>query len=260
MQKELDEAIEKFKNSRTSLEAYFAISDFVKIITKVPEFIEQVEKEGEKIRIAQIELNADKGWNYGLKGKELEEHNNRRAKKYDALFQLDPMFPLRNLQNVYLGIQSENIMDNSDWLFHRFGPDDQLPEADKKEYQGFIDKLYKKILPFLDKEEAKSFGFDSDKSILYFQETEIPISLKNDKANAHYILKHIFNSDDIGQNFSFTEIAEDTFEERNEKWRKYYRACEDINKKVYKATKIDDFLEFSTGKSGWVRINKKYLE
>lgn len=260
MQKELDKAIEKFKNSQTSFEAYWAISDFVKIIIRVSEFIEQVEKEGEKIRIEQIKLNADKGWNYGLSGKELDDHNNRRAKKHDALFQLDPMFPLRNLYNIHIGIRSENIMNNSDWLFHRFGPDDQLPEADRKEYQGFVNKLYKKILPFLDKEETKSFGFDSDKSILYFQETEIPISLKNDKTNSHYILEHIFKSDDLNQQFPFSEIAEDTFREDNSNWRKYYRACEDVNKKVYKATKIDDFLEFSSGKTAWVKINEKYLK
>lgn len=260
MKKELEKIIEKYKNSQTSLETYQAISDFVKIIETIPEFIKQVEEDGEKIRIALIELNTDKGWNYGLKGKELKQHNERRARKSEALHQLDQMFPLRNLHNVHLGIQSENITDNSDWLFHRFSPDEPLPEADKKEYQGFIDKLYKKILPFLDKEETLDFGFDFDKSILYFQEKEIHISLKNDKTNAHYILEHIFKSDDLNQQFPFSEIAEDTFKENNDNWRKYYRACKDINDKVYKATKIDDFLEFSSGKTAWVKINEKYLK
>ncbi len=261
MQKQLDKVIEKFKNSQTTLESYEAISDFVKIIATLSEFIEEVETGGEKIRIEQIELNLDKGWNYGLKGKELKLHNEYRARKSEALHQLDLVFPLRNLNNVHLGIQSENIANNSDWLFRWSKPDEPMRESDKKEYQGFINKLYKKILPFLGlQEERISFGFDSEKSVLYFHETEIPISLKNDKSNAHYILTHIFKTDDIGQDFPFTEIAEDTFNEDNEKWRKYYRACEDINKKVYKATKIDDFLEFSSGKSAWVRINKKYLQ
>jgi predicted RNA-binding protein with RPS1 domain len=260
MQKQLDKTIEKFKNSQTSIEAYEAISDFVKIIETVPKFIKQIKKEGKKIQIAQTELNADKGWNYGLSGRDLRDHNKRRDRKGEALFQLDPMFPLINLRNVHKGIKPKNIVANSDWLFHRFSPTDPLPETDRKEYQGFIDKLYKKILPFLNKEEKRDFGFDLDKSILYFQETEIHISLKNDKTNAHYILKHIFNSDDLDQQFSFSEIAEDEFTEDNNNWRKYYRACEDISKKVYKITKIDDFLEFSTGKTGWVRISKKYLK
>lgn len=260
MKKELNKTIERYKNSKTSLEAYQAISDFVKIIIAIPEFIEQVENEGEKILIAQKELTADKGWNYGLAGKDLKMHNENRAKKHDALFQLDPIFPLRNLHNVYLGIQSENIINNSDWLFHRFSPNEPLPEADKNEYQGFIDKLYKKILPFLNKEKTPDFGFDFDKSLLYFQENEIRISLKNDKTNAHYILEHIFKSNDLNQQFPFSEIAEDTFKENNDNWRKYYRACKDINNKVYKITKIDDFLEFSSGKTAWVKINEKYLK
>jgi hypothetical protein len=260
MRKELGKVTEKFKNSQTSLEAYQAISDFVKIIETVPEFIEQVEKEGENIRNAQIELNANKGWAYGLRGRELDNHNKRRDKQGKALHQLDPMFPLINLESVHNGIQPENIINNSNWLFHRFSPNDPLPEADKNEYQGFIDKLYKKILPFLDKEEMPDFGFDFNKSILYFQEKEIHISLKNDKTNAHYVLEHIFKSDDLGQQFPFSEIAEDTFKENNDSWRKYYRACEDINKKVYKATRIDDFLEFSSGKTAWAKINKKYLK
>ncbi|HOX10817.1 MAG TPA: hypothetical protein P5323_04045 [Candidatus Moranbacteria bacterium] len=260
MKKGLNNAIKKYQQSQTSLEAYQAISDFVKIIMAVPEFIEQVENEGEKIRLAQKELNADKGWNYGLKGKELKQHNERRARKSEALHQLDPMFPLQNLYSVHCGVQPKNITDNSDWLFHRFSPDEPLPEADKKEYQGFIDKLYKKILPFLNKEETPDFDFDFNKSLLYFQEKEIHISLKNDKTNAHYILEHIFKSKDLSQQFPFSEIAEDTFKETNDNWRKYYRACKDINDKVYKATKIDDFLEYSSGKTAWVKINEKYLK
>lgn len=258
MKKGLNNAIKKYQQSQTSLEAYQAISDFVKIIETVPEFIKQIKKEGEKIGVAQMELNADKRWY--LKSRDLKKHNERRARKSEALHQLDPMFPFVNLSNIHYGIQPENITDNSDWLFYRFSPDEPLPETDKKEYQLFLDKLYKKILPFLDKEETIDFGFDFEKSILYFQEKQIPISIKNDKTNAHYILEHIFKSDDLSQEFPFSEIAEDIFRENNDNWRKYYRACEDISKKVYKATKIDDFLEFSTGKSGWVKIRKKYLK
>ena len=155
MQKQLDEAIEKFKNSKTTLEAYEAISDFVKIIETVADFIKEVETEGENIRIEQINLNADKGWNYGLKGKELKLHNEYRARKSEALHQLDPVFPLRNLNNVRLGIQSENIANNSDWLFRWSRPDELMQESDRKEYQGFIDKLYKKFVKFLKKEAIK---------------------------------------------------------------------------------------------------------
>jgi hypothetical protein len=275
MKKELDRSVEKFKNSQTSLEAYRAISDFVEIITSVPDFIAQVEKEGGKIQFAQIELNADKGWNYGLRGKELKQHNERRAKKHNALFQLDPMFPLRNLHNVYLAIQDENIVNNSDWLFYRFSPDDPLPEADKKEYQGFIDKLYKKIFPFLEEKVVEDAispkdivamepDFNTDKSILYLGDKEIEISSKNEKTNGHYILKYIFNSDEgLNQEYPFAEIANDEFDDdyvEQKSWRKYHRACQYVNEKIRKVTGIDDFLIFSSGRKGSVKINEKYLK
>jgi hypothetical protein len=270
MKKELEKTIEKYKNSQTSLEAYQAISDFVKIIETVPEFIKQVENEGEKIRNAQIELNADKGWNYGLRGKELDEHNNRRAKKHDALFELDPMFPLRNLHNVHLAIQSENIINNSDWLFHRFSPDEPLPEADKKEYQGFIDKLYEKILPFLketlpiEKSSDIDSDFNTEKSILYIGDKEVKISSRNEKPNGHFILKYIFNSEEgLHEEYSYKEIAKSEFDDdydKKDSWRKYHHGCEYINEKIRKKTGFADFLIYTLGKSGTIRINEKYLK
>jgi len=43
MQKQLDEIIQQYKNSQTTLEAYKAISDFVKIIETFSEFVEEAE-------------------------------------------------------------------------------------------------------------------------------------------------------------------------------------------------------------------------
>src|SRR6185369_8630332 len=127
MQKQLDKAVEKFQNSQTSLEAYEAISDFVKIIVEVPEFIKKVETEGEKIRIAQRELNADKGWTYGLRGRELDKHNENRGKKWETLFQLDSSFQLSELETIHEWLQSENMTDTA-LLFQNCKPNDALPE------------------------------------------------------------------------------------------------------------------------------------
>jgi hypothetical protein len=151
MQKQLEATIEKFKNSQTSLDSYQAVSDFVRIILEVPEFIKQVEAEGERIRIAHIELNADKGWTYGLRGRELDKHNENRGKKWEALFQLDSSFQLSELETIHEWLQSENMTDTA-LLFQNCKPDDALPESERKRYQGFIDKLYKKVIPFLGKE------------------------------------------------------------------------------------------------------------
>ncbi len=156
MQDKLKNIIERFKKSQTSLEAYQAISDFTEIVLAVPEYIAQVEKEGEIIHQEMIDLNADKGWNYGLGGKELKEHNQYRDRKSKALHELNPAFPLNNLNAVYEGIKPENIPANSAWLFNRFSPDEPLPEDDKKEYQLFIDKVFKKIIPFLKEEKREA--------------------------------------------------------------------------------------------------------
>lgn len=109
---------------------------------------------------------------------------------------------------------------------------------------------------------SHKLSFDVDKSILYFSGYKILITLKNDKPNAHYILEHIFNNKD-GLNIisSYKEISEDTFEDLyDKKWRRYYRACKDIKQKVLNEAGINDFLEFSSGESGWVKINDKYLK
>ncbi|MCK4797627.1 MAG: hypothetical protein KAT05_09610, partial [Spirochaetes bacterium] len=107
---------------------------------------------------------------------------------------------------------------------------------------------------------SHKLSFDIEKSILYFMGYKIPITLKNSKPNAHYILEHIFTAEDgLDQKCPYKEIAEDTFDEIYEKWKIYYRACENINQKVLNKTGVNDFLEFSSGKSGWVKINDKYL-
>ena len=108
---------------------------------------------------------------------------------------------------------------------------------------------------------SHKLSFDINKSILYFMGYKIEITLKNDKPNAHYILEHIFTAEDgLDQKYPYKEIAEDTFDEIYEKWRIYYRACEDIKQKVSNKTGTNDFLEFSSGESGWVKINDKYLK
>ena len=54
MKEKIENIIKRFQDSQTSLEAYQAISDFVEIIINIPEFIAQVEKEGEIIHNAKI--------------------------------------------------------------------------------------------------------------------------------------------------------------------------------------------------------------
>ena len=106
-----------------------------------------------------------------------------------------------------------------------------------------------------------TLSFDSEKSILHFSGYKIIIAKRNEKPIAHYILEHIFTAEDgLSQQYSYWEIAEETFKDTYEKWQKYYRACEDVNEKVLDVTGINDFLDYSTGRKGNVKINKKYLK
>lgn len=113
--------------------------------------------------------------------------------------------------------------------------------------------------------KEKTF-FDEEKSVLYIKGKKILINKQNKLTNAHKILRHIFitNSSNTKDDFYYSEIAEDEFHEldykaRKDNWRKYNTACELINGKIEKETGIKDFLRYSSGSTGKVHLNKKYL-
>ena len=275
MQKELDKAIEKFKNSQTSFESHEAISDFIKIVIEIPAFIEQAEKEGEIINNAKIELNADKGLD--LSSSDRKQHNKRRDMQSKALHQLDPLFPLQNLHNVHIGIQPENIPYSVAWLYAWFSPDEPMRESDKKEYQLFIDKIYKKVIPFLgakdeidpqESEVLKFKNYDEETKTLTIGKYAIQIAKNDGDNNAHDIMTHIFvnNKDDLkikfddadiaGKMFGFDYNAKDKYSHQP-----YSGACKRINNKIQLETngRIKNFLDFNYSTRGYVKINQKYL-
>ena len=78
--------------------------------------------------------------------------------------------------------------------------------------------------------------------------------------------KIIDNKKNLEDDFFYSEIAENEFneldyKERKNNWRTYFRACQDINDKILNQTNelVKDFLKFNTGKKGNASINKKYL-
>ncbi|NCN22481.1 hypothetical protein GW934_03245 [Candidatus Falkowbacteria bacterium] len=109
---------------------------------------------------------------------------------------------------------------------------------------------------------VSAISFDLENSILYIRGQEIKITLKNDKPIDHYILEAIFSKEDLKEQTDFVEIAEDTIkEDYNGNWQRFRNACDNLNKKITKATdnKISDFIIYTTGKTGWCKINQKYL-
>lgn len=267
MKKQLEIIIKRFQNSKTSLESYQAISDFVEIIISIPKFIAQVEKEGEIIYNAKIALNKDKG-DYS------KEHNERRSRKSKALHQLDPIFPLRNLHSVYKGIKTENIANSSGWLFSDFNPDDPMPEYDKKEYQSFLDKLYKKVIPFLEvkkeekKNELKIKSYDEKTRTLIIGDIKILIAKNEGNNNAHEIMTYIFidNKNNLNDKFYYSEIADKRFEadynsENKYAPQMYSGACKRINDIIKDVTsgQTKELLIFNYSTKGHIQVNSKYV-
>jgi len=110
----------------------------------------------------------------------------------------------------------------------------------------------------------KAIYFDSDKSVLFFKGEKIKIKRKADLPLEHYILETLFDNEDKVEEIYYQDIAEDKLKELNynntKDWKKYYRACKSLQDKVRLGAKVDDFVIFTTGKTGNVRINKKYLD
>lgn len=100
--------------------------------------------------------------------------------------------------------------------------------------------------------------------LLNIRGQEIKITLKNERPVDHYILEAIFANGDFNEQVSFMEIAEDfrkvEYDGQND-WSTYRHACDNLNEKISKATdnKIIGFITYTTGKTGWCKINQKYL-
>ena len=270
MKKKIDKIINTFKESRTSLEAYLAIHDFIELTEKIPGFADFMDKEMDSID--------EKKRNF-LQLKHSGEHRGKLLKTLEMadeiLWQTDTDFQYRNLCNVYMAIEKDDFPFSGAWLFSGSKPNEPLTPDNREEYQGFLDKIYKKVSRFLERqdpkeeteEDKKGLSFDETKSLLYFQGQKIKIAKQDKLTNAHKILKYIFCKD-LKDEFYYSEIAEDEFGDDQEhyaktknSWRPYHTACQEIQEKIRKSTleKIEDFLIFNTGKTGKVRINPKYL-
>lgn len=143
-----------------------------------------------------------------------------------------------------------------------------------KKYKKFLDfllyTLHEDIMEHLDELEfinnndnKDKIIFDKEKSILYIKGKKIKIKRKADFPLEHYILEYLFEQEDKNDEVYFKDIAQEKLNEYDYNgltdWKRYYRACERLQEKIRIDTNITDFLLFSTGKTGNVKINKKYF-
>ncbi len=115
-----------------------------------------------------------------------------------------------------------------------------------------------------DKQQT-AISFNKDKSILNIYGQEIKIAMKNDKPTDHFILEAIFDNPDKTEETYFKDIAQDYIKieeyDSSKDWNRFRNACDRLNQKVDKSTngRYKDFIQYSTGKTGWSKINPKYL-
>ncbi len=99
--------------------------------------------------------------------------------------------------------------------------------------------------------------FDYDTSILTINGKKIKITLKNDKPDGHYVLEYLFDHG-IKNKAYYSDILEEKFLNEEKDNNSMYRACNDVNDKVFKQANFKDFLEVHSGKTGWTKVEKAY--
>lgn len=105
----------------------------------------------------------------------------------------------------------------------------------------------------------KQIDYDDKNFILHIRGKAIKIKRKNEEPLDHYILKSLSESDFKDEVF-YSEIIEDFFESDEKKYRSLYSACERLNNKIFEEdSNIKDFLEYSSGRKGSCKVNRKYL-
>ena len=142
-----------------------------------------------------------------------------------------------------------------------------------KKYRKFLDflmyALHEDIMVYLDdleflskNDDSHKIIFDKEKSLLWFKGKKIKIKRKADLPLEHYILEALYENEDKDDEIYYQDIAEDKLKEQDydnaKDWKKYYRACKALQDKIRLGTKVDDFIIFTTGKTGNVKIIKKY--
>jgi len=187
--------------------------------------------------------------------------NNELSDSLKQIKDLDISSLLCNAKNMTMGFQNMEVL-----------PDKNVTIENSQFHEASIEIVNKYIIDqidseeFLTKGESKSkLSFDKKKSELNIYGDIVKIQLKSDKPNDHYILEYLFEQENIFDEADFRDIAETklsmTEYDSSKDWNVLRHACDNLNKKIAKATneKEKEFLIYTTGKTGYCKINPKYL-
>lgn len=248
--------------------------DYVSIIEKQPEIKEMLKNEGSKY---------DK-----LHSKMLEEYNTKKISK-EQMHILHQRNLMTNIWFNYGYFEAlKKIMDdpkNDIAMQLPIRPIDlEIPLAPYRKQLHIDDFMvvHIKIMSFLSKLEFSQVGGANDdvrqkgsggipsNQWSYNEETKI-LSIGNERikisklrsATKQAMLFEYLISNGPYQQTNYYDISASAFkvDENDYKCTSCLTACRSINDKIRKNTalKIDDFLDFSTGKNGWVKVNSKYI-
>ncbi len=178
-----------------------------------------------------------------------------------------------NAHNIDISKLMENAKNASmSFSTLKVAPDKNITIDNSKFLESAVQVLNKYIIDQIDSEEFLTKGedksklsFDKKKSELNIFGDIIKIQLRSDKPNDHYILEYLFALDNIFDEADFRDIAETKLGmseyDSSKDWNILRHACDNLNKKIAKATdeKEKEFLIYTTGKTGYCKINPKYL-
>jgi len=139
-------------------------------------------------------------------------------------------------------------------------------------FGGAMGAVAKEIIDKIDKENYlnkgkanQSLNFNEALSELYIKGFTVNIKRRSDPSIDHYILTALFSQETLGDPIEFYTIAENTMKDleynRDIGWSKFRSACDKLNQKVDKSTnrEVPDFIQYTTGRKGWCKINPNYL-
>jgi hypothetical protein len=145
-----------------------------------------------------------------------------------------------------------------------------LPPANKafrerNRYRRDLDTVHSRITMLLRNKQlfptnkpVRRFSFDAERSILFINQYEVRINRRGSITDQHRILASMFASGDLHQDFFYAEMAEAVYgEEYDREPRKYWEACNEINKKVAEDTNgmFPKLLLPTLERKGLVKVN-----
>lgn len=105
--------------------------------------------------------------------------------------------------------------------------------------------------------------FDKEQSVLHIKGKEVKIKRKADLPIEHYILESLFDNEDKTEEIYYQDIAKEKLRaleyDSSNDWKTYHKACQRLQDKIRVDAQIADFIIFTTGKTGNVKINNDYL-